>query len=79
MLKEVDLHNKPGWFDQSVSAYGKVPAIEHEGTRIWESAIINEYLDEVFPNPPLLPTQAGRRAVARMHLGDAPGALVNLT
>jgi glutathione S-transferase len=30
-LKEVDLQNKPAWFDQSVSAYGKVPALEHEG------------------------------------------------
>ena len=70
-LKEVDLQNKPAWFDQSVSAYGKVPAIEHEGTRIWESAIINEYLDEVFPNPPLLPTQAGRRAVARIWIDYA--------
>jgi glutathione S-transferase len=70
-LNEVDLQNKPAWFDQSVSAYGKVPAIEHEGTRIWESAIINEYLDEVFPNPPLLPTQAGRRAVARIWIDYA--------
>jgi glutathione S-transferase len=70
-LKEVDLQNKPAWFDQSVSAYGKVPAIEHEGARIWESAIINEYLDEVFPNPPLLPTQAGRRAVARIWIDYA--------
>jgi glutathione S-transferase len=70
-LKEVDLQNKPAWFDQSVSAYGKVPAIEHEGTRIWESAIINEYLDEVFPNPPLLPAQAGRRAVARIWIDYA--------
>jgi len=70
-LKEVDLQNKPAWFDQSVSAYGKVPALEHEGASIWESAVINEYLDEVFPNPPLLPNEAGRRAVARIWIDYA--------
>jgi glutathione S-transferase len=66
-LQEIDLQNKPSWFS-SVSGYGKVPAIEHEGARIWESAVINEYLDEVFPTPPLLPTTPGQRAVARIWI-----------
>jgi glutathione S-transferase len=70
-LKEVDLQNKPAWFDQSVSAYGKVPALEHEGTRIWESAIVNEYLDEVFAGPRLLPSEPNRRAVARIWIDYA--------
>jgi len=70
-LKEVDLQNKPAWFDAKVSAYGKVPALEHDGTRVWESAIINEYLGEVFPTPPLLPSEPGRRAVARIWIDYA--------
>ena len=43
-------------------------AIEHDGNRIWESAVINEYLDEVFPSPPLLPDGPARRAVARLWI-----------
>jgi glutathione S-transferase len=69
-LTEIDLQNKPDGFT-AVSAYGKVPAIEHEGHRLFESAIINEYLDEVFPSPPLLPADAGRRALARIWIDYA--------
>jgi glutathione S-transferase len=64
-LTEVDLQNKPQGFT-AVSAYGKVPALEHAGHRLYESAIVNEYLDEVFPTPPLLPSEAGPRALARI-------------
>jgi glutathione S-transferase len=67
---EIDLRNKPGWF-QNVSGYGKVPAIEHNGQRIWESAVINEYLDEVFRDPPLLPSDAHQRARARIWIDYA--------
>jgi glutathione S-transferase len=30
-----------------------------------ESTIINEYLDEVFPEPPLLPRNPAAKAIAR--------------
>jgi glutathione S-transferase len=70
-LVEIDLKNKPAWFDSRVSGYGKVPAIEHGDTRIWESAVINEYLDEVFPEPALLPTSPSQRAVARIWIDYA--------
>jgi glutathione S-transferase len=74
-LQEIDLRNKPAWFS-TVSGYGKVPAIEHDKNRIWESAVINEYLDEVFPDPPLLPSGAGRRALARLWIDWANTRLV---
>ena len=48
-LIEVDLRNKPDWF-LAVSPYGKVPVIVDDGKTIYESAIINEYLDEKFKN-----------------------------
>jgi glutathione S-transferase len=70
-LKEIDLQNKPAWFDKSVSAYGKVPALSHAGTQVWESAIVNEYLDERFPEPALLPKDPSRRAVARIWIDYA--------
>lgn len=70
-LVEIDLQNKPAWFDTRVSGYGKVPAIEHGDVRIWESAVINEYLDEVFPEPSLLPSLPALRAVARIWIDYA--------
>src|ERR1700680_20480 len=32
---------------------GQVPVLVHDGAVITESTVINEYLDEVFPEPPL--------------------------
>lgn len=49
-----------------ISPYGKVPALIDGDTALYESCIINEYLNEKYPNPPLLPTDAGKRAMARI-------------
>lgn len=70
-LVEVDLQNKPAWFDAKLSGYGKVPALEHDGQHLWESAIVNEYLDEVFPEPRLLPAEPVARARARIWIDYA--------
>ena len=64
---EIDLRNKPGWFAE-VSPYGKVPVLLHGKARIWESAIINEYLDESFPEPRLTPETAAGRAAMRIWI-----------
>jgi glutathione S-transferase len=69
-LTEIDLDNKPDWFSQ-ISPYGKVPVVKHGENRIWESAVINEYLDEVFPEPPLMPESPGKRAIARIWIDFA--------
>lgn len=69
-LVEIDLQDKPAWFS-SVSVYGKVPALEHDGQQVVESAIINEYLDEVFPSPKLLPAAPAARAAARIWIDYA--------
>jgi glutathione S-transferase len=69
-LVEIDLANKPAWFG-NVSLYGKVPALEHDGQRIVESAVINEYIEEVFPEPRLLPREPARRALARIWIDFA--------
>lgn len=69
-LIEIDLANKPAWY-RDVSLHGKVPAIEHAGQRIVESAVINEYIDEVFPTPALLPKAPAQRALARIWIDFA--------
>lgn len=66
-LTEIDLSSKPEWFTE-VSPYGKVPSIRHGGRIIYESSIINEYLDEVFPEPPLMPISPYERAMARIWM-----------
>ncbi len=67
---EIDLQNKPANFLE-ISPYGKVPVLVHGDNRVWESAIINEYLEETFPDPPLLPTEPIDRARARIWINFA--------
>ncbi len=54
-----------------MSNYGKVPALQHGQARVVESAVVNEYLDEVFPEPALLPKDPGTRATARIWIDYA--------
>lgn len=66
-LHEIDVYQKPeGW--EKISPYGKVPLLRHEGGTIYESTIINEYIDERFPDPPLMPDTALDRAAARIWI-----------
>ena len=66
-LTEVDLRSKPDWF-LAVSPYGKVPVIVDDGQTIYESAIINEYLDEKYKNVPMMPKEPVERAKARIWM-----------
>ena len=47
------------------SPMGKVPYLEIDGTRIRESAVILEYLEDAFPQVPLLPRDPLARAKVR--------------
>jgi glutathione S-transferase len=47
---------------------GVVPTLEHDGKAIHESNVINEYLDDTFPDPPLRPSDAFERAKMRIWL-----------
>ena len=49
-----------------LNPYGKVPVLTDDSTVLYESLIINEYLDEKYPNPPLLPKDPARKAKARI-------------
>ncbi|MFB2894766.1 glutathione S-transferase family protein, partial [Aerosakkonemataceae cyanobacterium BLCC-F50] len=72
---EIDLQNKLDWFIQ-ISRYGKVPAIKHGDVELFESSIINEYLEEVFPEPSLLPSDPPAKAIARIWIDYANTRLV---
>ena len=56
---------------RAIYPLGKTPSLEVDGTIIGESEVINEYLEDKFPSPPLLPkSPEGRarvRTITRFH------------
>jgi len=62
-IEYIDIANKPQWYLDKVPT-GKVPALFVGDDVLFESAIINEYLDETTP-PPLLATDPWTRAQQR--------------
>ncbi len=50
----------------SASPRGEVPALVDGDTRIFDSTIIGEYIEDKWPMPPLLPRDPAARARARM-------------
>ena len=48
-----------------LNPYGKVPVLEDDGTVLFESCVINEYLDEKYPDPPLMPRDPRGRGRVR--------------
>ena len=49
-----------------LNPYGKVPVLTDDFTVLYESLIINEYLNEKYPDPPLMPKDPGGKAKARI-------------
>ena len=49
-----------------LNAKAVVPTLIHDGHPIVESTVICEYIDEVFPSPPLKPTDPLQRAEMRL-------------
>ena len=61
----IDLDDRPAWIYEK-NPTGRVPVLE-EGTFVLpESAVIDEYLNERYPEPLLLPADPAARALARM-------------
>ena len=64
----IDLDDRPAWLYDKNPA-GRVPVIEEEsGLVLPESRVILEYLEERFPEPPLLPADPAERALARVRM-----------
>ena len=66
----VDVRSKPAWF-LDLSPHGKVPVLKHDDAVVFDSAVINEYLDETFPEMPLMPSTPDERAKVRFWIGFA--------
>ena len=69
-LTEISLDAKPDWF-LAVSPYSKVPLLRDGDAVIFESAVIGEYLEEVCPEPPLMPDDPLKRAKMRIWVDFA--------
>ena len=57
--------NEPGYL--KLNPNGVVPTLVHDGRSIIESSLILYYIDEVFPNPPLMPQDPYRRHQVRLY------------
>jgi glutathione S-transferase len=49
--------------------FGKIPAFEHDGFRLYEAGAIARYVDEAFAGPPLQPAEPQRRARMNQAIG----------
>lgn len=58
----------PAWY-RDLHPFGRIPALEHDGLRLFETAAIARYVDEAFPGPALQPETAQARAVMNQIVG----------
>ncbi len=65
----MDLENKSAKF-LSVSPTGKAPVVVADGASLYEFNDVNQYLDEVFKLPKLLPEDPKERAYARIRMAS---------
>ena len=61
----VDLADRPAWIYEK-NPLGKVPVLEEGEFVLPESEVINEYLEERYPEPPLWPADPAERAAGRL-------------
>ncbi len=67
---EVDFRDKSEEFLRA-SPTGKVPVIVVDGDSLYESNVVNQYLDEVYERPKLMPEDPKARAYARIWMDRA--------
>jgi glutathione S-transferase len=58
----------PAWYLE-LHPFGRIPAFEHDGLRLFETAAISRYVDEAFAGPPLQPADVRQRAVMAQIIG----------
>ena len=67
---EVDLIPPPGGYGsdifKKISPLGLIPTLKHNNLILYESEIINEYLNELHPSPPMLTNDIELNAKIRM-------------
>ena len=62
---EIDLDNRPAWIYEK-NPLGRVPVLEEDAFVLPESVVIDEYLEERYPEPPLWPADPAERALGRL-------------
>ena len=62
---EIDLDDRPAWIYEK-NPLGRVPVLEEDTFVLAESAVIDEYLDDRYPDPPLWPADPADRALGRL-------------
>jgi glutathione S-transferase len=64
----VDLHKQEQKTPEflRLNPFGKVPVLEDEELVVYDSTIINEYLEDEYPLPPLMPDDSAGRARVRL-------------
>ena len=61
----IDLDDRPAWIYEK-NPLGRVPVLEEDDFLLPESAVINEYLEERWPEPALWPADPGERTQGRL-------------
>jgi glutathione S-transferase len=72
-----DEHLSPEF--RKINPRGKVPAIVDNGFALYESNAICAYLDEQYPDKPLMPKDVKGRALVRRLIGEADDSLYSAT
>jgi glutathione S-transferase len=73
---DADETRKPEFL--ALNPRGKVPTIVDDGFALYESNAICEYLEEKYPQNPLMPKDAKGRALVRRLVGEADDSLYKL-
>jgi len=63
-IQEVPLARAPAI--RRINPIGKLPCLEHDGTFVADSTDIAHYLEEKFPEPPILPRDPAERALCHV-------------
>lgn len=66
-INDIDFFNKPPEID-AMNPYGELPILVERNLTLYHSTIINEYIDERFPHPQLMPADPIQRARARLFI-----------
>jgi glutathione S-transferase len=62
-----------------MNPFGKVPVLIDEEVILYDSTIINEYLEDEYPHPSLMPAESGARARVRTLEDYADNAFIPVT
>ncbi|MEH6443820.1 MAG: glutathione S-transferase family protein [Oceanospirillaceae bacterium] len=72
----IDLDNKPEWF-LKISPLGKVPLVKYGDEVLFESAVINEFLDEITAHP-IMPVDPLKKAKDRAWIEFVSQLIMNM-